>query len=361
MIVYMLIFTYKLERYIKKRILPLILPDKTNYIIKGSFKRRAPYVTDIDVVNYVYPEINRSNIYEIMVNLMETLPNDIILIYIKCGEDSRFKIEKLSNDEMDKIIPFIAKDDLEQIQRVTEKYSDQYNKKLFYVSEILRKYYRYIWTRNEVLENTEVIRNGIKTNFKDVVENNSSLTLKYFINYESYPIGIDAIVEYEPRDQKLIYLKAAERQIKLANYSEEYYYMMFPLRFYFRKDHKILSELENLIEKKFGLYKQLAISTKTYNTLYKSQNLDIKTATKIITDFLNDVKKLPEFNSSTIDQIKKISTDNPPEIKMKEWDKLMKILYDEINAEVNYRAKPYFFKYLKMVPVGARDKYYLNS
>lgn len=55
----MIILTYKLEKYIRKIVFPKILVDTNNYIIKGNFDRRIPYITYIDIV---YPNINKSNI-----------------------------------------------------------------------------------------------------------------------------------------------------------------------------------------------------------------------------------------------------------------------------------------------------------
>ena len=360
----MLIFTYKLEKYIKNKILPKILLLPKKYIIKGSFKRKAPYVTDVDVINVVYPGINENNIYQELVKLIERIKkeSDIILIYITCGTDDRFKIINGTNKELQQIKLLFNDKDAAIFDHVLKKYENDINKKIFFANEMVWEYYRLRWTPQEVLNNKKILSGNVAVKFTDTIKDNSILLLQYFIKIGSYPIGTDVVVNYKPTDFSLSYNSAGDYQIKLANYSREYYYMLFPFRYYFKNNVDILRDLEYLIENKLGLYKQLMVRIDTYTVLYNSQNLDIRTATDIVTTIIKDTTSLPGFNNSqTIQEIRKVAMDNTPETKMREWNILLTVLYDEIDAAVNIIAKDYFFKYLEMIPESDRKKYYLTN
>jgi len=363
----MLIFTYKLETYIRKNILPKLLLVPNKYVIKGSFRRRIPYITDIDVVNNVYPEINENNMYEELLKLFERIRKDqnVILVYITCGIDDRFKINTGSSEELSKIKSLLDKSDIDEWDIISEKYADNLDKKLFYITEIIWKYYKLRWTPTELISNKKILR-GDKTNqsnvitFTETIKKNTSLLLQYYVKIESYMVGVDIVANYKLVDMKNAYIAAAEYQLKLANYSKEYYFMLFPFKQFFRNDKNVSMELENVIEKKFGLYKQLLVRIDTYRVLYQTNNLDIRTATSLVTSLVKDVNYLPGFQSNTINKIQKVAMNNPPDVKMHEWFTLLGTLYDEINSAANLIAKDYFFKYLEMLPSDIRNKYFLN-
>lgn len=360
----MLIFTYRLEKYIKNNILPKILLVPNNYIIKGSFRRRIPYVTDVDIVNTVHPDINRSNIYEHIMKLIYSLLSNknlpIKLIYVTCGTDDRFKIQTGSDMELKKIKLLLSEDEISTLNSIIEKYPDDTDRKLFYINELIWPFYKLRWSIKQIMDNEFILKDGKKISFKETVENNDSLLLQYFVMIKSYPVGIDVIIQYEEKDNIEAYTMAADYNLKLANYSREFYFMIFPFKYYFRDNKKISLELEDLIEKKLGLYKQLLVRIDGYHLLYKTNNLNIKIATDIVNSIMNDTQKLPNFESNVISKIKEIATNNPPDIKMNKWDLLLEILYDEIIASVNIIAKEYFYKYLELVPENIKKKFYIK-
>ena len=132
----MLIFSYKLENYIKKKLFRQILLLPSKYDVKGSFRRRIPYITDIDVVNEVYPQINECNIYGELVKLINRILADknIILVYVTCGVDQRFKIVTGSDIELASMRLLLCGDDAEKFDIVVEQYKNDLDKKLFFVS-----------------------------------------------------------------------------------------------------------------------------------------------------------------------------------------------------------------------------------
>jgi hypothetical protein len=78
--------------FIRKKILLKILLIPEKYIIKGSFRIKIPYVTNIDVIREVYPEINENNIYEKILLLK-------IIFFHNIYEKILFLIDKIKNDE----------------------------------------------------------------------------------------------------------------------------------------------------------------------------------------------------------------------------------------------------------------------
>ncbi|AEX61854.1 hypothetical protein CE11_00722 [Megavirus courdo11] len=361
----MLIYTYKLEKYVRTKIFPkiLLIPDKNRYIIKGSFRRRVPFVTDIDVVNNVYPEISRENIYDEIIKLVNNIQSDpnIILAYLSCGTDERFKISTGSSKELSNIQSLLPDNEKNEFQLVLNKYYNDQQKKLFYLNELIWDHYKLRWKPEDVLIGSMNLANNVSVNFRETVENNSTILLQYYVKLGSYPVGIDVVINYQKIDLTPAYKNAALYQLQLANYSREYYYMLFPLRYYFKNNQDISQQLENIIEKKYGLYKQLMVRIDDYHTLYKSGNLKIDMATNIVIGILRDIEKLPGFESDTIYQIKKVATNNSPSIKIEEWDILLKVLYQEINTAVNNKSRKYFYRYIAMVPPQDRSKNYISE
>lgn len=358
----MIIFSYKLEKYIKHKILPKLLIVPNRYIIKGSFRRKIPYITDIDIVNNVYPDVTKKNIYQeilLLLNRLDESENkNIIFIQLTCGTDNRFQINDASDEEIESIKKLITKDEACELDNIQNKYSNDIQKKKFFINELIWKYYKLRWTKENIEHNEMILPGNITIKFTDILEKNTTLLLQYYFKLQ-YPIGIDVIVNYEPIDLTCAYQYAADYQRQFANYSKEYYFMLFPFKFYFRKNKAIRTELENLIENKFGLYKQLIVRIDTYHILYDTGNLDIKTATDIVTTIIKDIPHLINFESNIPDQIKKVAINNTPDIKMEKWYILLDTLYDEINHSVNTLAKDYFFKYLNMLPDDLKKKYYL--
>ena len=361
----MLIFTYKMEKYVKKILVPKLLIDPNKYVIKGSFRRRIPYVTDIDIVNDVYPEINENNIYPELVKLIKRVNQDksIILISITCGTDERFRIKTGSEQELIKIKELLQnQEEIEQFDTIIKKYQNDVEKRIFYANELIWKYLRLRWKPQEVLDNQKILSQDFVVKFTDIVKENIMLLLQYFVKINDYPIGVDVIVNYKPMAAVgTYYTSINDYQIKLANYAKEYYYMLFPLRAYFRNNRKIYQELETIIEKKFGLYKQLMVRIDTYHILYDTNNLDIRTATTIVTSIVRDIKYLPDFSSNTITKIAEVAQNNPLDVKMRQWYILLDVLYDDIDMAASVLAKEYFFKYLHLLPENLQGKYYLGD
>lgn len=367
----MLVFSYKLEKYIKHKILPKMLLDVKNYSIKGSFRRKIPYVTDIDVVNIVYPTYNRSNIQEAILKLIDSLNEssnqNIILLSMLCGNDNRFILKSCEQCEIDRIKKLLGIRDQEKIDLILKKYHDDLNRKMFYLLELLRPMYKLKWKKSDIMRG-EIDHYGINFKFSNVLSKNTSILLQYYVKINSDILGIDIVINYEPMNMEKAYQEAADYQIKLANYSDEYYYMMFPFRYYFRNKPDIRQEIEDIIEKKFGIYKQIMVRIDTYDRLYRSEMLDYQTASNIVKNLISAIQRLPgnpnlPINnfSNILNQLKNVYGEPDENLRIIHWSILMNIVYDEINITLSAISKPYFFKYLEMVDEADRSKFYLQN
>lgn len=360
----MLLYTYKLEKYVKNKIVPQLIIHP-NYSIKGSFKRRIPYVTDIDIVNTVYPEINEDNIHEKLVQLIQknSQNRDIIMINITCGVDNRFKLTNADSIELKQIEQLLSNGDLDQFQSIVQKYQNDKTRMIFYLNELIWKYYKLRWTPQEVLDNQKILPGDLQVKFTDIVKLNSVILLQNFVKIGSYPIGVDTVIYYKQFDMEQSQDAILNYQIKYSNYSKEYYYMLFPIRNYYRRIHhkELYREIDDLIEKKFGLYKQLMVRIDSYHMIYDSNLMEINTATSIVKSIIKDINYLPNFHSNVIHKIQKVALNNSPATKMKEWSVLLDVLYDEINTAVSMEAKDSFFKYLQTMPKDLQNQYYISE
>jgi len=361
----MLIYSYKLEKYILCHFFPKILLDPNSYIIKGSFKRKIPYITDIDVVNKVYPKITKSNIYPKIIELINRVygDNDIIIVQITCGTDDRFKVTTADEIEVKRIRDLLNGDEQIELDRILMEYQSDPEKKVFYLNELIWPLYKLRWTPYQLLNNSMELRGDHRISFEEVVENASSILIQYYLKIGTNLLGIDVVIQYEDiTDSKQAYEAAAKYYLKLSNYKKEYYYMLFPLKNYFKSNqNEVYSELEDVIEKKMGLYKQLMVRIDAYRILYITNNLDLNTAKNIILNLIRDVSKLPNCNcENIISKLQDISNHPNPRHKMDQWNVLLGTLYDQINNAASIAAKQYFYNYLNMIPEPQRKEYYLD-
>ena len=118
----MLIYTSKLEKYVVRKILPQLLFG-ANYEIKGSFKRRVPYVTDIDIVSRIE---NHDDLYNKIIKKLREFQstNNILLVQITCGIDARFSIREGTDQEFDSISNILSKFQQLQLSMIRKKYAD---------------------------------------------------------------------------------------------------------------------------------------------------------------------------------------------------------------------------------------------
>lgn len=379
----MLIYSYKLEKYILEHFFPKILLVPNSYVIKGSFRRKIPYITDIDIVNKVYPSINKTNIYSKIIELIERAysDNDIIVVQITCGTDDRFKVTNANNDEIERIRQLLTTEEQMELDKIIKEYANDNEKKTFFINELIWPLYKLRWTPYQVLNNSMELRGSHRVSFEEIVATSPTILIQYYLKIGTHLLGVDVVIQYaDIVQEKKVYEDAANYYLKLSNYKKEYYYMLFPLKNYFKNEKSgTFTELEDIIEKKMGLYKQLMVRIDAYRILYITNNLNMQIAKNIIVNLIRDVSKLPNFESNIITKMQEIldgpigslrSSDVPHpnehsssgdfQSKIENWYVLLGSLYDEINGAASLAAKKYFYDYLNMIPEPQRKNYCLE-
>ena len=338
-----------------KKIFPKVLLYSKKYSIKGSYRRKIPYITDIDVVNILYPNCDIDYIYQRLIDIINNVDENIIITAITCGVDNRFRLDNYDQEKIDEIYLLLDKNDQDKINNIRNEYIDNHDKIVFYVNEIIWKYYKLRWSTDEILNNNKELSNNINVTFKDILQKNSYLLVQYYIKVNNYYIGIDVVGLYNKIDLTTAYNNAAAYQAKLANYAREYYFMLWPMKYYFRDNKEVRDKLEDIIECKYGLFKQTLVQITSFNELLENKKMTIGVAKTFVKNILENTKNLKNFKSHVIYKIKKIKiSDNTiPELNL-----LLKDLYMEINNCVNNQCKSIFFEFLKLIPEEDRSKFY---
>ena len=384
------IFTYspELETYIKKNIFPIILLNTKKYYIIGSFKRKIPYVTDVDVINNAFPDVNKNNITEKILNLIDKKNPNIILAYVSCGMDDRFTIKNNFDDEIERIKLLLNDSDIQKINDICKKYYNNEGARNYYIDGILNRYRKIRWIPTEIKENKKKMPGNIIISFIDTVAKYSRLTLFYYINVGPCMIGFDISVIYDNDSSSRA--KSVEVYVNqladASKYSSDYFEKLYSLRNYFGnvKNIKTFNELDRIIEHKLGLYKQLLNRITVYRRLYESNNITVKNGTEIVKYIIMCIPHLPFLDKmnnhidnnitdsateiiesdqnhqkikTIVKQIENISNENNNK-KIDMWNIQLKKLYEELEFLVSDLSKPYFFKYIEKIPKEDASKFY---
>lgn len=338
----MFIFTHRICNYIQNKIIPYLIVSN-NYTINDDFVKRKPYITKINIYNYLY---ETKNIYKIIIDLLYNLDNynnnnkiKIYFINIICGHNDIFHISNAN--ELDKIKKYLNEDEIQKINNLDENNINY----ITFVNDILKKYYEIKWFKNEIIENNKSLINDINLTFTDVINDNNFLKIQYFIILNTYPIYFNVKIFYN------YFTIKNNMHIKYKKLTKNYYDMLFYLNFYFEEfDKQIYDEINYIIKIKYGFYKQLIKRIDIYKLLYENNILDINIAKLIIIGIILDLSKHTKFVSNIIKYLKKISINNTPNIKISQWYNLLIILQNEIKTFLSYETKELYFKYLNMIP-----------
>ena len=353
----MIIYSHKLANYIIHKVIPNLLIGP-KYEIKGSFRRKATYITDIDIINTTYPEISHNNIYQTIVKLFSKLKNNpnIIIGQISCGVDDRFKLEKYDDNKIDDIINLVKNDDKLRIQSVLSERTSS-DEKLFKINEIIWNYYKPRWTVEEILSNKKILFDNSRIIFCEQIKKNASMLIEYYIYLHGIPIGVDVFVKYSECDEYKVYSSSGEYYMKLSHYKKEYYYMLFPLRLYFRNKKQIIiqKEINDIIENTYGLYKQLLTFIQVYNNLFRLKLLSYDAARSITKYVIYHVPKLKDVSKKSLLIIKNINI-NTEKNSVNIWADNLSQCYDSIEMDLHLSAKTIYLKYLSMVDSQDLDK-----
>ena len=354
----MLSYSDKLEKYVRNNVFSKILLDTKRYRIYGSFKNKIPYITDIDVVNTVHPEINKNNIYQKIIELIERIQENksILLAYILCGTDHRFDVDNGSEQEIKQIKNILDANYGAKIDEITQKYGNDKNKMIYYLNELLRGHQGIKWSIDEIKNNSKTLPGNITIMLTDAINSNYRLVMFYYVKIGPTMIGVDVSVIYDIEDSLELKNNYGKRLANTSKYSTNYFDKLYSLRNYFKmhKNNIAYKELEDVIENKFGLYKQLMNRINIYRRLYDSGYMTMDSGTDLVKYILRGIPLLPNF---TTNLTKKINETN----KLYQWKLLLQELLTELDANVSIQSKDYFFKYLDMLPLEDKKIYYENN
>ena len=375
----MLIYSAKLNTYVRTVIIPKLLLKTDRYEIKGSFKRKVPYVTDIDIVNNIYPEVTQKTIHkEILQHLTKLKAHpSISLIHVTVGTDQRFVFEKGTDSEAQAMDQYLTSEESQLVGSIMQKYpesdalsasgrltSQGMSKRLFYLKQATKHLVKLRWSEEEIKADLKILRGDVKVKFSDSLLKSKTVLFKYVAPLEGYVVGFDMAVYYADIDAVAeIYQKAADRHIQFASYHNEYYYMLAHVKRYFFDKVPTLIAISNVIEKKFGMYKQFVTQIEVYEQLYAYDKLTYQLAKAIAVGLFRDVPKLRDFKTNALKQLGRIALDSKldPDQKMDQWHIILSVLKSELQTTVNTRAKPDYYQYVKMIPIADRAKYCIHD
>jgi hypothetical protein len=351
----MIIYSHRLKKYILEKILPriLVLPNMDRVKIVGNFQKKIVYVTDIDLDNYVYPEYDSTSIYSRLLELLGQVEkySDIRFLYIIAGDDKRFKLENIENEQIERVRSLLQPRELSNFDRILGENHDNPEKCLYLLNKYLKKLdlITIRWTMDEIMTGQKILRGDQLVRFKDIISLNKVIIITYYIKYESDVIGIDMGVIYHDISSKSIYSDFTRYILVARRYSQEYYFVLYRMLYEFRRNPKIWNEVHYLVEIKFGLYKYLIVRINLYHKIYKYGHMDLQLANNIVVNLLRDLDYLHDFRSNIPQKIREVAQNVPPEERLVQWDILLQTLKEELEATVNRLAKPYYEYYLELL------------
>lgn len=348
----MLLYDSKIFGYVKYKILPKLLLVPEKYRITGSFARGTPYITDIDLNNIVYPLVNKTNIYSKILELFKKFGGkaceDIFVVAARCGEDKRFFFTDNFKKDIERFKSLLDESQISDIETIIKKNGNNDEKNKWQIGDYLKKIRNIYWYTDEVLVGEKILPGGVIVNLSELLNVNTHVIVHAFARIGICPIDFDLNFIYDQSYNTDTFKADIADSIKTKEteflYSDNYFNKLFFIRNKIRvTKNKDYLELENYMEKKYGLYKQLMHRIKNYFSLKKINMLCDNYATGIIHYILYAVKYLPDFYSNTPELMKN-------ELKKKSnVNQLLGILYDEIYENISKLSKEIFLEYVKKI------------
>lgn len=350
----MLLYDSKTFGYIKYRILPNLLLAPKKYRITGSFARETPYITDIDVNNVVHPKINKTNIHSKILDLFKKfggkICEDIFIVAMRCGEDERFFFTDNFDKDIERFKTLLSDEQIKDIDNITSKNKNNTEKNKWEINNYLKKIRNIYWYTDEVLSDEKILPGNVIVNLSTLLNINTHVIVHAYARIKICPIDFDLNIIYD----KSYYTDTfktdiSERLVAQKNEffnTDNYFDKLFFIRNRMRAiKNENYTKIEDHMEKKYGLYKQLLHRIKNYFSLKKINMLCDNYAIGIIHYILYAVKYLPEFNSNIPDlMINKLK-------KKYNVDQLLKNLYDEIYETIGRLSKDIYFEFVNKIDI----------
>ena len=369
----MIIYEKSLANYVEKLIIPNLLLANCGYNLKGTFKRKAPYVTDIDIfARMCLEKVNDGNIYELVTKKIDYLSNtkfkffELIVAYVTCGNDNRFSIGDEYTKDIERIIDLVDDNDKIKINNILEKYSNDQRALIYHVRDVIwDKYYKLRWTVEEIKNNEKDVAGNIQVTLTDILKENSMINTKYYVTIKNDVVGFDVLTPYKRfKPSPTLQRDLTEFYVNQSNYSNEVYYMLFPLRrYFFDKDEKLYKKIDDIIEKDYGIYKQIMVNIDSYHDMYCLKILTTSFAVKLYLSIMGAIGTIINdgFRSETYDKLKEIPPNRETvSTDIHKWARLFAFLYRDIDIYLNKHVCGVYNKFLLKVPENDRPNVYLK-
>lgn len=383
----MLIDNPETRKYIDDIVKSLQINMNLTCTIKGSYSRKVKYPPDVDMecnswrqkggegltfsdamwkgaigINVIIDQIYKT----ILKNIEYIKYINVDFIRIGCGFDERFDMSNEKNYE--KIFNLLTSEDIKEIDKIKNTYSDNNIIKFFTKDYIERKYHRIKFSKEEILKNGKNLPGGIYIKFTEKLLENTIFKIKYSIWVKDMPFGIDMAILYPNIHVSNSSIKyPATYYYYYANYKKEYYYLLMFIRNFFKincsgsnrkkKINKQLNtekaqlkkkyycslmiKINDVIEIDYGVHKQLIEEIKLVTQLCKYKTIDdhqFNTVCKQISHDCNEIGINIDFEFSLTGLI---------------------FVRNSLENYVNEKCKSIFFNYLSKIPEKYRSSIYL--
>jgi hypothetical protein len=355
----MLLYSADLKNYVDTIIIPMILISPKYFYI-GTFAKKYPYVSDIDITNIIdcsKPLSSKSKFDKIMSNI--NLDNKNILFnYISCGYDDRYLIidpvkdlERLINKHL------LSDKDINDLNLIISKQTELQGQ-IVSMQYYLTKYSTIRWTKKEIQAGIKVLKGDKVITFNDELNTNYTAIFHFFVIYNNYYIPMDlALVCDNAIESKPATLIMANRIIPnvylYMKYNKEYYFMLKGMLKYFYSKPEY-AEINRIIEYKYGIYKQLLIQISHLAYLISDKLIPIRIQSRIINNIVHDLYKYIKINDPELNELSVII---PSDSNSKRIVQILDRMYDIVNTKMNLLTKNSYYKYLALLPIDTQQMF----
>ena len=279
----------------------IIVGDK--YKIVGSFGRKSYYITDIDISNDV-SKYDINNIISKLKTLVEISfvdKKDIIFTYVTIGVDFDYvpKYKIMSDTEiesynyeatMDYILDLQMKNKISEKESLymqdllketlsVEKKTKETIQKLLIIEEILYKKSKVRWIKSDIMAGFKIVDKEKRFLANEIQKESNQCVLHYVLNYKNEYIQIDVgLMGIKKTNLENNQIKEKEKKFNkqkyLAYIKKEYYYILMDMVKFFSNNQTIYTNILYLLEKKYGIYKQIMANIFSLVQLYKYSIID---------------------------------------------------------------------------------------
>jgi len=350
----MLKYSEDLKQYIDK-----IIPDITindNYRYCGTFYKGCTYITDVDIMNFIDPNMNYEILYKMLKQIITNLPKHVKFLYLSSGHNSRITnypwkinnpkiVENYNYDEAIKFGETITDImPLDKFKKYVEPDPDI--NKIILLQIKLDKKSKIKWTLEDIMsmkkkvdDKTIDIVDSLKTSMRNIIH----FMLKLENEYIAIENGIEKQIPWETRFDEREYVRYLKK---------EYYYILIDLKKNFKFNQRYVENINYILQDMYGSYKQIIMNLNHLCKFIKYKfysESDILSYAKLI---LHKIKSSEYENEKLINEyVIQIDT---KKLNCKFIDKLE----NDVLLYLNMELYPFAYDYLLKLPPKKWPQYH---